>query len=458
MTKGENTMTATATATDSLATTDPARTPTLTLAQIASIDRSTGVDWRALKDDFPILQRNIRGKRLVYLDSTASAQKPTAVIEAVRSFYRTSNANIHRGAYTLSEESTALYEQARAKVAHFINAPSEREVIFTRNATEGLNLVAYSWGRQNIKQGDLIVLTEMEHHSNLIPWQMLAREKGAQLEFIPFDGANGELRLEALDDLISSRLKLLSMVHVSNTLGTINPVAEVARRAHEVGAVVVVDGAQSAPHMPVDVQALGCDFFAFSGHKMCAPSGIGALWGRLELLEAMPPFMAGGGTVSHVGLRDCGWAEVPGKFEAGTPAFGEAVGMAAAVDYLVAIGMANIRAHEVALAAYALERFAEVAGLDVYGTPDISKRGATFPFNLTGYDADAIAMRLDADNIHVRAGRHCSQPIMDRLGVCATARASFYLYNLAEDVDALVDALKHASRPHPTSPSGRGVE
>ncbi len=432
-------MTATRTRED----TDSICTPTVT-PQVA-VDMGNGVDWGAVKQDFPILQRSINGKRVVYLDSTASAQKPNAVIEAVRSFYRTSNANIHRGAYTFSEEATAAYEAARGKVAQFINAPDQREVIFTRNATEGLNLVAYAWGRQHIKAGDVIVVTEMEHHSNLIPWQILAKEKDAQLEFIPFDGETGELRLEVLDNLLTPRLKLLSMVHVSNTLGTINPVAEVARRAHAVGAVVVIDAAQSVPHMPVDVQELGCDFLAFSGHKMCAPSGIGGLWGRLELLDAMPPFMAGGGTVARVGLRDCDWAEVPGKFEAGTPAFGEAVGMGAAVDYLSAIGMANIRAHEVALASYAMQRFAEVPGLSVYGSKDMNKRGATFPFNLAAYEADDIALRLDEDNIHVRAGRHCSQPIMDRLGVCATARASFYLYNLADDVDALVEALQRAA-------------
>lgn len=406
------------------------------------------VDWQRVCADFPILSRTIHGKRMVYLDSTASSQKPEQVIDALSHFYRTSNANIHRGAYTLSEEATHLYEQARRKVARFINAAAERELIFTRNATEALNLVAHSWARANLGAGDVIVTSEMEHHSNLIPWQVVARETGARLEFIPIK-ADGSLDLAVFDELLKLPVKLVSVVHVSNTLGTINPITEIVRRAKAVGAVVVVDGAQSVPHMPVDVQELGCDFLAFSGHKMCAPSGIGALWGRFALLDTMQPFLTGGGTVTHVGLRECAYEPVPARFEAGTPAFAEAIAFGAAVDYLSEIGMGNIREHERALAEYALARFTEVAGLQVYGHPDAAQRGATFPFNLGNHDAATLAAFLESEGIAVRAGRHCCQPIMDHLGVSATARASFYLYNNQDDVDVLVAALKQASQLTP---------
>lgn len=421
---------------------------TATLEADCTTTTAPAVDWLRVKADFPILNRLIHDKPMVYLDSTASAQKPVQVMAALDHFYRYSNANIHRGAYTLSEEATHLYERARQKVAHFINAPDEREIVFVRNATEALNLVAYSWGRTNIQPGDVIITTEMEHHSNLIPWQYLARERGARLEFIPIL-ADGTLDMAAFDELLKLPVKLVSVVHVSNTLGTINPVAEIARRAHAVGAIVVVDGAQSVPHLPVDVQELGCDFLAFSGHKMCAPSGIGALWGRFALLDAMTPFMLGGGTVTRVGLRDCEYEPVPARFEAGTPAFAEAVALGAAVDYLSNVGMANIRAHERELSEYALRRFAEVPGLRVYGSPDAANRGAVFPFNLDGHDAPELASFLESEGIAVRAGRHCCQPIMDHLGVNATARASFYLYNTMEDVDALVAALKQASQLSP---------
>lgn len=394
----------------------------------------------ACRADFPILQREVRpGVPLVYLDSTATAQKPLAVLEAMDAYYRRANANVHRGIHTLAEEATALYEGARDRVQAFINAASRKEVIFTRNATEALNLVALTWGRQNLRAGDVIVLTEMEHHSNLVPWQMLAAETGARLEFIPVT-ADGELDLTALDGLLAQAPKLVSLTHMSNVLGTINPVTAIAARAKAAGAVVAVDGAQSVPHFAVDVQTLGVDFLAFSSHKLCGPTGIGVLWGRQALLEAMPPLYGGGDMIRRVYLREFKVNDLPYKFEAGTPAIAEAVGLGAAVDYLASIGMDVIAAHEHALISYALERLEEVPGLRVYG-PSAAHKGGVAAFALEGVHPHDVAQVLDRDGIAVRAGHHCAMPLHDRYDLPATTRASFYLYNTTAEIDRLIDGL-----------------
>ncbi len=397
-------------------------------------------DLSRCREDFPILSREMRpGVPLVYLDSAATSQKPFSVLEALDRYYRQSNANVHRGIHRLAEEATALYEGAREKVARFIHAASTREVIFTRNATEAINLVAYSWGRANLRPGDGIVLTEMEHHSNLVPWQILAAEKGAVIHILPVtDG--GELDLAPLDSLLEQKPKMLCVTHMSNVLGTINPVQSLTARAHAAGALVLVDGAQSAPHLPVDVQALGADFFAFSAHKMCGPTGIGVLWGKEALLEAMPPFLGGGDMIKRVYLREFKPNALPHKFEAGTPAIAEAAGFGAAVDYLTGIGLEAIHAHEQQLVAYALERLAEVPGVTVYG-PAAEKKGGVAAFTLAQAHPHDIAQVLDHDGIAIRAGHHCAMPLHDRYALPATARASFYLYNTPADVDKLVEGL-----------------
>jgi len=390
--------------------------------------------------DFPILDREVHpGVPLVYLDSAATSQKPSVVIDAMNDYYRRSNANVHRGIHQLAEEATALYEGARQKIARFIHAASTKEVIFTRNTTEAINLVAYSWGRVNIHAGDGIVLTEMEHHSNLVPWQMLAAERGAKIHIIPVtDG--GELDLGPLDGILAQKPKLVCFTHMSNVLGTINPVRDIAAKAHAAGALVLVDGAQSVPHLPVDVQALGADFYAFSGHKMCGPTGIGVLWGRQSILEEMPPFLGGGDMIKRVYLREFKPNDLPHKFEAGTPAIAEAAGLGVAVDYLSGIGMAAVRAHEQQITAYALERLEEVPGLKVYGPP-AEKKGGVAAFSLAEVHPHDIAQVLDRDGIALRAGHHCAMPLHDRYQLPATARASFYLYNTSEDVDKLVAGL-----------------
>jgi cysteine desulfurase/selenocysteine lyase len=390
--------------------------------------------------DFPILDREVRpGVPLVYLDSAATSQKPRVVIDAMDDYYRRSNANVHRGIHQLAEEATALYEGARQKITHFIHAASTKEVIFTRNTTESINLVAYSWGRANIQAGDGIVLTEMEHHSNLVPWQILAAERGAKIHIIPVT-EGGELDLSPLDGILAQKPKIVCFTHMSNVLGTINPVQEIAAKAHAAGALVLVDGAQSVPHLPVDVQALGVDFFAFSGHKMCGPTGIGVLWGRQALLDEMPPFLGGGDMIKRVYLREFKPNDLPHKFEAGTPAIAEAAGLGVAVDYLSGIGMAAVRAHEQPITAYALERLEEVPGLKVYGPP-AEKKGGVVAFSLREVHPHDIAQVLDRDGIAVRAGHHCAMPLHDRYQLPATARASFYLYNTAEEVDKLVAGL-----------------
>ncbi|NJM07999.1 cysteine desulfurase [Candidatus Gracilibacteria bacterium] len=402
-------------------------------------------DVLALKRDFPILSQEVKGKPLAFLDSAASSQKPRQVIECLEDYYRRYNANVHRGVYKLSEEATFAYERARGKVARLLNARSPREIVFTRNTTEAINLVAYAWGGANLKPGDRILLTVMEHHSNIVPWQMLAQRSGAALDYLPVD-SDGRLALEALDSLLSERTKIVAVTQQSNVLGTINPVAEIVRRAHAVGALVLVDAAQSVPHMPVDVQALDCDFLAFSGHKMCGPTGIGALWGRRELLEAMPPFLGGGSMIKIVELEQSSYADVPARFEAGTPAIGEAIALGAAIDYLNEIGLDRIHEHELALTSYALGRLGDVAGLTIFGPRTIAERGAAVAFTLDGVHPHDIAGLLDGEGIALRAGHHCTQPLHRVLDVMATARASFYLYNTTEDIDRLVVALDKARK------------
>ncbi len=396
-----------------------------------------------IRKDFPILSRTVHGKPLVYLDSTASSQKPRAVIDAMNVYYETYHANVHRGVYQLSEEATAAMEKARVKVARFINARQSKQVIFTRNTTESINLVAYSWGGANISAGDLIVLTEMEHHSNLIPWQLLAQRTGARLEFVPVTD-EGLLRLDIYEQLLQQQPRLVAFAHMSNVLGTINPAKEMIAQAHAAGATVLVDAAQSVPHMPVDVQALDADFLCFSGHKMLGPTGIGVLYGKRALLEAMPPFMGGGDMIRTVGLRESTWNELPWKFEAGTPAIAEAIGLGAAVDYLNALGMENVHRHEQELTRYALERLQSVPGLTIYG-PGAEQRGGVVSFTLGDIHPHDLASILDQEaGVAVRAGHHCAQPLMERYGLAATARASFYVYTLREEIDILVQGLHRA--------------
>jgi cysteine desulfurase/selenocysteine lyase len=415
------------------------------LAIEASTPRLT-LDPVALRRDFPILDQQINGHPLTYLDSASSSQKPRVVIDAVSDYYREYNANVHRGIYTIGEKATAAYERARATVGRFINAPDSHEIVFTRNATEAINLVAYSWGRRNIARGDAIVLTEMEHHANLVPWQILVQEQDGDLEFIPITDA-GELRLDVFEVLLRLRPKLVAFTHVSNTLGTINPVREMTEMAHEAGALVLVDGAQAVPHVPVDVQAIGCDFYAFSGHKMLAPMGSGALWARRELLESMPPFLAGGEMIREVHLRRSEFNEIPWKFEAGTPAVGDAIGLGVAADYLMGIGMDAVRAHERHLVTFALETLPrEVPSIEMYGPMDPDRRGGVIPFNLPGIHPHDVAQVLDRYGIAVRAGHHCTMPLHERMDLAATARASFSVYTTTEDIDRLAAGLREVER------------
>jgi cysteine desulfurase / selenocysteine lyase len=400
----------------------------------------TNTNINEIREQFPILKREDKpGVRLVYLDSSATSQKPNSVINAMDDYYRKSNANIHRGVYTLAEEATALYELNRRKIAAFINTKSPVEVIFTRNTTEAINLVANTWGRKNIHAGDVIVLTEMEHHSNLVPWQILAAERGARLEFITVS-QDGVLDLNSYHQLLKLSPKLVAFTHMSNVLGTINPVKEMVDAAHLAGAIVLVDGAQSVPHFPVNVQDIGCDFLAFSGHKMCGPTGIGVLYGRREILEAMPPFMGGGDMIKKVLLRSYIPNDLPYKFEAGTPAIAEVIGLGAAVDFLAQIGMEVIAAHEQELITYAVERLSEIPGLVILG-PKPSFKGGVAAFTLPGVHPHDVAQILDRDGIAVRAGHHCAMPLHDKYNIPATTRASFYLYNIKEDIDMLVKGL-----------------
>ena len=401
------------------------------------------LDVERIRSDFPILSREVRpGVPLVYLDSTATAQKPRQVIEAVDDFYRESNANIHRGIHTLAEESTFKYEQARLEVAGFVNAPSPRQIIFTRNATESINLVAQTWGRANLSPGDVVILTEMEHHSNLVPWQMLASERGFRLEFIPVT-QEGLLDLDEYRRLLELQPSLVSFTQMSNVLGTINPAEEMVQMAHGAGAVALIDAAQSVPHLPVDVQALDVDFLAFSGHKMCGPTGIGVLYGRKSLLQEMPPFLGGGDMIKRVHLRSFVPNELPYKFEAGTPAIGQAIGLGAAVDYLQSIGMDRIAQHEREIIRYTLERLEEIPGVEVFG-PTAEFKGGVASFTVKGIHAHDISQILDRGGVAVRAGHHCAMPLHEKFGLAATTRASFYLYNKMEEVDRLVEGIYKA--------------
>jgi cysteine desulfurase / selenocysteine lyase len=401
------------------------------------------LDAHRLRADFPVFDELVNGKPVAYLDSASSTQKPRQVLDAMREFYEHSYANVHRGVYRLAERSTAGYETGRRKVAAFVNAPSEREVVFTRSATEGLNLVAYAWGLDNLGPGDVVVVTELEHHSSFVPWQYVAERTGAAFRAIPID-ESGELQLEALDEIErEGTVKVVANNLVSNTLGTVNPVEKLAAWAHERGAIMVVDAAQAAPHRPLDVQALGCDFLAISSHKMCGPSGVGALWGRRELLEQMSPFNLGGEMIRSVSLTETTWNELPYKFEAGTPAIAEAVGFGAAVDYISEIGLDAIERHEHELLEYTLGRLGELPWIEVYGPP-AERRAGIVSFNVQGVHPHDVAQVLDWEGVAVRAGHHCTQPLMTKLGVAATTRASFYVYSIPEEIDRLVEGLHKA--------------
>ncbi len=404
------------------------------------VSKTAALDVQKIRQEFPVLTREVRpGVPLVYLDSAATSQKPQAVIQSMNEYYQIRNANIHRGIHQLAEEATEAYETAREKVAEFINAPSPTQLIFTRNTTESINLVAQAWGRQNLQRGDRILLTEMEHHSNLVPWQLIAQALDLELDFVSVTD-DGFLDLDHYQELLERDPKVVGLIHMSNVLGTINPVKQMVQQAHQRGAITVIDGAQSVPHLPVDVQDLGVDFLAFSAHKMCGPTGIGALYGRKALLENMPPFLGGGEMIKSVQLKSFKANDLPHKFEAGTPAIAEAVGFGAAVDFLSSIGMAFVAAHEQEIAAYALEKLAEIPGVRVYGPPAVNK-GAVASFSVQCAHAHDVAQILDSEGIAVRAGHHCAQPLHTRFNLPATSRASFYLYNTPEEVDLLVAGI-----------------
>ncbi len=404
------------------------------------------LDPEVIRRDFPIFERKFHGRPLAYLDSAATSLKPRVVSAAVEAYNTRYSANVHRAIYTIGEEATAAYEGAREKVARFINAPDPHEIIFVRNATEAINLVAHTWGWMNIGRADAIVLTEMEHHSNLVPWQILAQAKDADLEFVPFD-RDGRLIGDSYEVLLRTKPKLVAFTHKSNALGTLNDVRTMVAQAHEAGALVLVDGAQAVPHLPVDVQDIGADFYAFSGHKMLAPAGSGALWARRELLEAMPPFMSGGDMIESVHLRHTTYNEIPHKFEAGTPDVAAAIGLGAAVDYLGALGMERVAAHEEALTAYALEVLPrDVPGIRIYGPMDPAERAGIITFTLPEAHAHDVASLLDREAVAIRAGHHCTQPLHERLGEAATGRASFNVYSSTEDIDRLAAGLRGVQR------------
>jgi cysteine desulfurase/selenocysteine lyase len=405
----------------------------------------SGLDARKLRADFPVFEHPVHGKPLAYLDSASSSQKPRYVLDGMRTFYETSYANVHRGVYELAERATEGYEGAREKVRALINARSIREVIFTRNVTEGLNLVAYAWGLENLGPGDVVVVTELEHHANFVPWQFIAKRTGAAFVAIPFDAAS-ELELGDLDRIDSQgRVKVVAANLVSNAFGTVNPIERLTEWAHARDAIMVVDAAQAVPHRAVDVQALGCDFLGFTGHKMCGPSGIGVLWGRSEILERMPPFNMGGEMIRSVSVERTTWNELPWKFEAGTPPIAEAFGLGLAIDYLNAIGFEAIERHEHELTAYALERLARVPRVTLYGPP-IERHSGIVSFTVEGVHPHDVAQILDYEGVAVRGSHHCAEPAMRRLGIPATARASFYLYSLPEEIDRLVEGLARVNR------------
>lgn len=407
---------------------------------MSSISLATkGLVVSSIREDFPILQQTVNGKPLIYLDSTATSQKPEAVIRVMDEYYRKYNANVHRGVYSLAEEATARYEGARKKIQKFINAKSWREVIYTRNATEAINLVAYAWGRANIQEGDEIVSTLIEHHSNIVPWQLLAKEKNAKLSFVGVDD-QARLLTEDIEKIITPKTKLVAVTMMSNVAGTITPIQRIIERAHSVGALVVVDGAQAVPHMPVDVQALDIDFLAFSGHKMLGPF-VGILYGKRALLEAMNPFLGGGDMIREVHLDQSKWNELPYKFEAGTPAVVEGIGLGTAVDYLNALGMENVREHERELTAYALDKIGSVDGIHIVGPKSADERGGVVAFDVPGVHPHDVAQIFDREGICVRAGHHCAMPLHEHYGLAATTRASFYVYNIPDEIDKLVETL-----------------
>ena len=407
--------------------------------------KTSSLDVAAIRKDFPILRRKVQGKPLVYLDNAATSQKPEQVVQAIESYYRGYNANVHRGIHDLSEEATAAYEGAREKVRLFIGAKRSDENIFVRNATEGINLVANTWGRTNVSKGDRILLTIMEHHSNIVPWQLLAKEKGATLQFVDVDD-EGKLRLDQAEAMIDEGPRLLCMTQMSNVLGTINPVKELTMRAHDHGVTVLIDGAQSVPHVPVNLQDLDSDFFVFSGHKMMGPTGIGVVHGKRELLEEMPPFLGGGDMIKEVHTTEARWNDLPWKFEAGTPDIGGAIGLAAAVEYLSSLGMENVCGLEKELTKYALELLVDIPGLHIYGPRNPEDRCGIIAFNLDGIHAHDVATLLNQDGVAIRAGHHCAMPLMERLRIPASGRASFYIYNTHEEIDILVKSLMNAKR------------
>jgi len=402
-------------------------------------------DVLALRRDFPILHQEVNGKPLAFLDSAASSQRPRQVIDCLEDYYRRYHANVHRGVYKLSEEATYAFERARGKVAMFIGAANLREIVFTRNTTEAINLVAHAWGNTYVHEGDHILISLMEHHSNIVPWQMLAQRVGAKLDYIGVDG-EGRLVLEDIERLLTERTKIVALTHQSNVLGTINPIKEIAKQVHAVGAKFLVDGAQSVPHMPINVQDLDIDFLAFSGHKMCGPTGVGVLWGKRKILETMPPFLGGGSMIKVVDLDKSTYADIPARFEAGTPAIGEVIALGAAIDFLMNVTLKTIHAHELTLIKYALDRLSNVDGLTIYGPKTMENRSSSISFTLEGAHPHDIASILDGEGIAVRAGHHCTQPLHRQMKVAATTRASFYLYNIPEEVDRLAMGLEKVKK------------
>ena len=404
--------------------------------------QSTESSFENIRKDFPILKRTVRdNKPLVYLDNASTTQKPNQVIDAITDYYQNHNANIHRAVYALAEESTEAYESARDKIANFVNVKNRQEIIFVRGTTEAINLVAYAWGRSHVDEGDIIVTTEYEHHSNIVPWQLLTQEKRAKLEYIGMDD-NGELNLDDLDKyLATGKVKLVTFSLMSNVLGTITDAKKIIEKCKAAGVLTLIDGAQAVPHMKVDLDTLGCDFFAFSGHKMLAPTGVGILWVRKSVLQTMNPFHGGGDMIREVHKYETTWNDLPYKFEAGTPNIADVIGFGAAIDYLTKIGMDNVRQHEIELTTYAMEKFAKIPGLQIYGTKDIAKRGGVISFNFADVHPHDVADIIDKEGISLRSGHHCAQVLMERLNVAATSRASFYIYNTKKDVDALIDSL-----------------
>jgi cysteine desulfurase/selenocysteine lyase len=414
------------------------------------------VELEEIRDDFPVLRQKVHGNPLIYFDNAATSQKPRVVIEALNDYYERYNANVHRGIHSLAERATREFEKARERVARFINAPSPEQVIFTHGATEAINLIAWSWASANLKKGDEILTTFMEHHSNIVPWFQACERTGAVIKRIELN-PDGTLRLDDLDKLITDRTRLVTVTHQSNVLGTINPIRQIANAAHKKGALILVDGAQSIPHMPIDVQALDCDFFAFSGHKMCGPTASGALYGRRAILDAMPPFMGGGEMIKEVWFDHAKYNDLPYKFEAGTPNIAESIGLGVAVDYLSHIGLDKIRQHEKQITQYALDRLKEFPEVTVYGPKDVEKRGGLVAFTLGDVHAHDIATFADQDGIALRAGHHCAMPLHKKLGLAATARASFYLYNTRDEVDVFIDMLHKAKKFFGACPTGRAM-